>query len=67
MAWVRNTSVLGILWLLVGGLWAKEDRSAKVHDDKKQFQERTYWIYNDLANGVARAKGSNKPLLLVFR
>ena len=44
-----------------------QDRDAKVRNDRKQFEEDASWIYNDLAKGVAEAKQSGRPMLVVFR
>ncbi len=44
-----------------------QERELKVRGDKKRVEGDGYWIYNDLPSGVARAKESKKPLLVVFR
>jgi hypothetical protein len=44
-----------------------QDRDAKVRNDRQAFGASNDWIYNDLDEGVRVAKGSNKPLLVVFR
>lgn len=44
-----------------------QERELKVRGDKKRVEGDGYWIYNDLPSGVARAKESTKPLLVVFR
>ncbi len=43
------------------------DRETKVRGDKQKVEGDGFWIYNDLPRGVALAKESNKPLLVVFR
>jgi hypothetical protein len=42
-------------------------RDAKVHADKKAFEARGDWIYNDLPRAFAEAKKSGKPILAVLR
>ena len=42
-------------------------RDVKVRADKKAFEGREDWIYNDLTQGVELAKATGKPLLIVFR
>nr|WP_083714027.1 DUF2293 domain-containing protein [Paludisphaera borealis] len=44
-----------------------QDRDAKVRNDRQAFGASRDWIYNDLDEGLWAAKGSNKPLLVVFR
>jgi hypothetical protein len=45
----------------------KLTREAKVQADQKRFRESDYWIYNDLPAGLARAKETGQPLLVVIR
>ena len=47
--------------------FAANDRETKVRKDKADVEADDYWIYNDLPRGVAEAKKSGKPLLVVFR
>lgn len=42
-------------------------RDVKVRADKKAFEGREDWIYNDLTQGVELAKATDKPILIVFR
>jgi hypothetical protein len=44
-----------------------QDRKAKVQQDKEKLADDATWIYNDLDRGLAQAKRSNKPLLVVLR
>lgn len=46
---------------------APEDRESKVRHDKKNVEADEAWVYNDLPRGIAEAKTSGKPLLVVFR
>ena len=46
---------------------APQDRETKVRDDKKNVEADESWVYNDLDRGIAEAKQSGKPLLVIFR
>lgn len=52
-------------WLVTSG--AAQDRETKVRNDRKNVEEAGRWIYNDLPKGIAEAKKSGKPLLVIFR
>jgi hypothetical protein len=56
-----------VLALLLSSQVLAQDRDAKVRNDRQAFGAARDWIYNDLDEGVRAAKGSNKPLLVVFR
>jgi hypothetical protein len=45
----------------------KQDRDALVRTDKDKVGGEGFWIYDDLPRGIAQAKSSGKPLLVVFR
>ena len=57
---------IGLLLLLTGSVLA-QDRNTKVQRDRKTFQALDLWIYNDLPKGIAQAKQTGKPLLIIFR
>ena len=42
-------------------------REQKVRDDKKKVEADGFWIYNDLAKGIAESKKSGKPILAIMR
>ena len=63
---MRSSPIFLALILLSSSLHA-QDRDAKVRNDRQTFGASKDWIYNDLDEGVRVAKGSNKPLLVVFR
>ncbi len=44
-----------------------QDRETKVRNDRAKFETSPDWIYNDLPKGIATAKETDKPLLVVFR
>jgi hypothetical protein len=44
-----------------------QDRDTKVRNDRKAFEDRKDWIYNDLSSGIRAARKSGKPLFVVFR
>ena len=45
----------------------KQDREAKVREDRQRVETAGKWIYDDLPRGVAEATKSGKPLLVVLR
>lgn len=46
---------------------APPDRDTKVRNDKQEVVEAGFWIYDDLEKGIALAKQTKKPLLVVIR
>ncbi len=63
-----KTMTLAVLLILVSTTaMLAADRETKVRGDKQRVEGDGYWIYNDLPNGIERAKESKKPLLVVFR
>jgi len=44
-----------------------QEREKKVRNDKQSVEEAGYWVYNDLPRGIAEAKKSGKPLLVMIR
>lgn len=46
---------------------APTDRDTKVRNDKQAVSEAGFWIYDDLDKGIALAKQTGKPLLVVIR
>lgn len=69
---LRLLSALG-LTLVIGHTLAPSlpaqavDRDTKVRNDRAEVVEAGYWIYDDLNKGLALAKQTNKPLLVVIR
>ena len=59
-------TVLATSMILMGAASA-QDRDTKVRNDRSELAEDGYWIYNDLPRGLAEARRTSKPLLLVFR
>ena len=47
--------------------FAAENRDAKVVNDRADVMSDGRWIYNDFPKGVAEAKRTGKPLLVVLR
>jgi hypothetical protein len=66
---MNPTSLLGIaaLALLAVNLQSAEDRDSRVRNDRADVVASGHWIYNDLPKGVAEARQSGKPLLVVLR
>ena len=65
----RWTLVLPLLLLAGSGGLAQErkTRDTLVREDLADVSADGFWIYNDLPRGIAEAKASGKPLLVVFR
>lgn len=42
-------------------------REQKVRADRRKVEADGYWIYNDLAKGMAQARASGKPIIVVLR
>lgn len=62
----RTMFTLACCLVLVGHVGAQE-REEKVRNDRKKVEAEGFWIYNDFARGVAEAKASGKPLVVVLR
>lgn len=57
-----------VLSFSVGLAWgAPQDRDTKVRNDKQEVVDAGFWIYDDLDRGIALAKRTHKPLLVVIR
>ncbi len=65
----RTRCVFLAMCCLVSPVWAqpKKDRNALVRDDRSRVLEDGFWIYNDIEKGLAEAKATDKPLLVIFR
>lgn len=60
--------VLCCCLLFCGTLFAAEEtREDKVRADRKKVEAEGFWIYNDLPEAFARARQTNKPLMVVLR
>ena len=46
---------------------ASESRDSKVINDRKDVLSVGRWVYNDFPKGIAEAKQTGKPLLVVLR
>lgn len=53
--------------LVVTGLAGAQTREEQVRADRKKIEAEGFWIYNDLPRGLALAKKTGKPLLVVLR
>ncbi len=57
-----------VLSFSIGLAWgAPQDRDTKVRNDKQEVVDAGFWIYDDLDRGIALAKRTQKPLLVVIR
>ncbi len=64
----RLSAILaGFLVLTTATAQAQNKRDDKVKEDRKNVSELGDWNYNDLPAGMAEAKKTGKPLLIVFR
>lgn len=57
--------ILGILLLAASFCFGHGDE--EVAEDQVAVQSTGYWIYNDLAKGIAQSEETGQPLLVVFR
>ena len=44
-----------------------QDRDTKVRNDRAQVRATGLWVYNDLSQGIAQARKTGRPLLVIFR
>ena len=44
-----------------------QDRDTKVRNDRAEVGATGLWVYNDLSQGIALARKTGKPLLVIFR
>lgn len=60
---------LALLLTVAGHATAQEklSREDKVRNDKKTVEADGFWIYNDLAAGMAEAKKSGMPMIVILR
>jgi hypothetical protein len=58
---------LSVLVIVTGPAAAQKNREEKVRNDRDKVVKEGFWIYNDLAAGLALAKKNGKPLLVVLR
>src|SRR5262245_5648590 len=63
----RATLLALAIVLAVTGLAGAQSREDKVRADKKKVEAEGFWIYNDLPKGLALAKKTGKPLLVILR
>lgn len=56
-----------VLLAVAGVAAAQETRDQKVRGDRARVEAAGFWIYNDLARGMAEAKSSGRPLLVTLR
>jgi hypothetical protein len=66
MSMVRRILAFACCLVLIGTAGAQE-REEKVRNDRKKVEAEGFWIYNDFGRGVAEAKKSGKPLVVVLR
>lgn len=60
-------SLLLTLVLVMVETTAAQDRDTKVRNDREAFKNNERWVYNSLDDGLAEARRTGKPLLVVFR
>ena len=66
---LRLTCAITLTSLLLspGSAETVKDREGAVRDDKAALENDARWIYNDYEKGLAEAKRTGKPLLVVLR
>ena len=68
VAWMtRGVALAACLVVIAPTSHAQQKREQLVQDDREKYVGDDYWIYNDFDRGLARAKESGRPLLIVFR
>lgn len=66
MRWLVSLSfVLALAFPLTA--FAQNPRDQKVRADREKVESEGFWIYNDMTKGLAEAKKSGKPMLVVLR
>lgn len=63
----RTAAAWGGLCLLLMGLQAQPSPSAAMAKRFREDDLLNYWVYQDLNAGLAKARQTGKPLLIVFR
>jgi hypothetical protein len=58
-----------MLVLLVAGTMTTEAQrgNKRILDDKTNAEQTLQWVYDDLDQGIEKAKAENKPLMVVIR
>ena len=60
--------LIAIISLLVGTDRSRaQDYDLQLRNDRETFQNSRAWHYDDLSEGIVRARETHKPLLVVFR
>jgi serine protease Do len=60
--------LIAIISVLLGADRSRaQDYDLQLRNDRKTFQNSSAWHYDDLSQGIARARETHKPLLVVFR
>src|SRR5262245_1410600 len=54
-------------WAALAAPAAAQTREQKVQADRQKVEADGFWIYNDLPKGIAEAKQSGKPLIVILR
>lgn len=63
-----RSTILGLCTVVaICGSGGAQTREEKVRNDKRTVEAGGFWIYNDLAKGIAEAKVSGKPIVVVLR
>jgi hypothetical protein len=63
---MRTLTLLALGGLLLAAPARADDNDA-IRKGLKDTEVHSSWVYNDLGKGLALAKKSGKPLLVVFR
>jgi len=66
MRWLVSLSFVLVLACSLPA-FAQNPRDQKVRADREKVETEGFWIYNDVAKGLAEAKKSGKPMLVVLR
>jgi hypothetical protein len=63
----RNVLLCLTVCTALAGRAGAQPREEKVRNDRTKVEAAGFWIYNDLTKGIAEAKMTGKPLLVVLR
>jgi hypothetical protein len=66
-ATVSASWLIAVAWLSVSTAAVAQDRKTKIVNDRDAFKDSDLWTYNNLDAGIAQAKKTGRPMLVVLR
>lgn len=64
---MKSSLIVAALAMSVPSFAFAQTRDEKVRADREKVESDGFWIYNDVAKGMAEAKASGKPLFVILR